>query len=127
MPPSPFIDTLKPYRVQRHSAASYELVQGPEGYGAELLTALRWLASVAAAGILTSLACEDVIAFVTATLEVDKPEWKYEKLTEPGAAFVADRYRRAKEDPVYQQGLKSRRGDADLSELGTVMQQRLAK
>ncbi len=125
IPPSPFINTLKPYRVHQHSAMVYELRLGPEGYGAELLTALRWLASVAAAGILTSLACEDVIAFVTSTLEVDKPDWKYEELTEHGAAFLTDRYRRAVEDPVYQQGLESSRGDTVLSELGMIIQQRL--
>lgn len=127
IPPSPFINTLKPYRVQQHSATSYELVLGPERYGAELLAALRWLARVTAAGILTRLACDDVIAFVTSTLEVDKLEWKYEELTEHGAAFVADRYRRAQEDPVYQQGLQSRWGDTDLSELAVIMQQRLAQ
>lgn len=123
LPPSPFIETLKPYRVLRHSALSYELVLGPEGYGAELLVALRWLARVAAAGILASLICEQAIAFVTSTLEAEKPEWKYEELTEHGAAFLADRYRRALEDPIYQRGLDAVRSDATLSRLSATMQQ----
>jgi hypothetical protein len=126
LPPSPFIETLKPYRVLRHSALSYELVLGPEGYGAELLVALRWLARVAAAGILASLICEQAIAFVTSTLEAEKPEWKYEELTEHGAAFLADRYRRALEDPIYQRGLDAVRSDATLSRLSDTMQQKLA-
>lgn len=127
IPPSPFIDTLRPYRVQQHSAVSYELVLGPEGYGAELLTALRWLASVAAAGILNALSCRDVIAFVTSTLDDDRPDWKYEELTEHGATFLTDRYHRADHDPVYQQGLEASRGDTALLELGAVMRQRLAQ
>lgn len=127
LPPSPFIATLKPYRVLRHSATSYELVLGPEGYGAELLSALRWLGRVAAAGILASLTCEAAHAFVTSTLEDDKPEWKYEELTEHGAALLADRYRRAREDPIYRQGLDSMRNDGELSRLGDVMRQKLAK
>ncbi len=126
LPPSPFLTTLKPYRVVRHSATSYELVLGPEQYGAELLAALRWLANVAAAGILASLTCEDTCKFVASTLEVDKPEWKYEELTEHGATFVTDRYRRSHEDPIYQRGLESARGNADLSQLSAAMQQKLA-
>ena len=126
LPPSPFIATLKPYRVQRHTEDAYELVVGPEGYGAELLAALRWLGSVAAAGVLASLTCEEATAYVTSALERDKPEWQYEELTEHGAAFLADRYRRAADDPVYQQGLEALREDAALSQLGAVMRQRLA-
>jgi hypothetical protein len=75
LPPSPFIETLKPYRVLRHSAVSYELVLGPKGYG---------------------------------------------------AAFLADRYRRAQEDPIYRQGLDTVRSDAALSRLSAIMQQRRA-
>lgn len=125
LPPSTFIEALQPYRVVRHSDESYELVQGPEGFGAELLAALRWLASVAAAGILVSLTCEDANTFVTSTLEVDKPEWKYEELTEHSEVFLTDRYRRAHEDPVYRQGLETVRGDTDLSQLGAAMWPRL--
>lgn len=126
LPPSPFVETLKPYRVLRHSAVSYELVLGPQGYGAELLAALRWLGNVAAAGILASLTCEHANAFVTSTLEADKPEWKYEELTENSAAFLTDRYRRAHQDPIYQQGLASVRDDAALSQLSAIMQRKLA-
>jgi hypothetical protein len=126
LPPSPFIAILQPYRVLRHSAQSYELVLGPEGYGAELLTALRWLGSVAAAGILASLTCEDTSIFVTSTLETDKPEWKYEEITEHSSDFLSDRYRRATEDPIYQQGLETVRGDAALLQLMAVMHQKLA-
>ncbi len=126
LPPSPFIETLKPYQVQRLSAESYELVLGPEGYGAELLAALRWLGRVAAAGILAPITCERVNAFVTSTLEVDKPEWQYEELTQHSAMFLADRYRRAQEDAIYQQGLEVLRSDAALSQLGAEMRQRLA-
>jgi hypothetical protein len=126
LPPSPFINTLKPYRVLRRSAEAYELVLGPERYGAELLAALRWLGSVAAAGILASLPCEDACEFVTSTLEIDKPEWKYEELTEHSTDFLMDRYRRAQEDPVYQQGLQTVRGDVALSQLGAAMRQKRA-
>jgi hypothetical protein len=126
LPPSIFIETLKPYRLLRHTVTSYELVLGPEGYGAELLDALRWLARVAVAGILASLSCEDSSAFVASTLEIDKPEWRYEELTEHSTAFLTDRYRRADEDPLYQQGLQALRGDAVLSQLGNTMRQRLA-
>ncbi|WP_089935523.1 hypothetical protein [Candidatus Entotheonella palauensis] len=126
LPASPFIETLKPYRVLRHAAESYELVLGPEGYGAELLAALRWLGNVAAAGILASLTCEEASAFVTSTLEIEKPEWKYEELTEHSAVFLTDRYRRAGEDLIYQQGLEAMRDDAILSQLGDDMRQKLA-
>ena len=126
LPPSPFIAMLQPYRVQRHTENAYELVLGPEGYGVELLAALRWLGSVAAAGLLASLTCEETSAYVTSTLEHDKPEWKYEELTEHGAAFLADRYRRAADDPVYQQGLEALREDEALSQLGAAMRQGLA-
>lgn len=126
LPPSPFIETLKPYRVLRHSVESYELVLGPEGYGAELLAALRWLGHVAAAGILVSLTCQDANAFVTLTLEVDKPEWQYEELTQHSGEFLTDRYRRAQEDVVYRHGLEAMRDDVTLSQLGAEMQRRLA-
>ncbi|ETW94637.1 MAG: hypothetical protein ETSY1_33975 [Candidatus Entotheonella factor] len=126
LPPSPFIDALKPYQVLRHSAESYELVLGPEGYGAELLAALQWLGHVAAAGILASLTCEEATTFVTSTLETDKPEWKYEELTEHGSILLTDRYRRAREDPIYQQGLEAMRGDKALAQLGAAMQQKLS-
>jgi len=126
LPPSPFIAILKPYRVLRHSTQSYELVLGPEGYGAELLAALRWLGSVAVAGILASLTCEDASVFVTSTLETDKPEWKYEELTEHSTDFLTDRYRRAHEDSIYQQGLEAVRGDVALLQLAAAMQQKLA-
>ena len=126
LPPSPFIATLKPYRLRRHSAQSYELVLGPEGYGAELLAALRWLGSVAAAGILAPLVYEDACTFVTSTLEMDKPEWKYEEITEHSTDFLLDRYRRASEDPIYQQGLEAVRDDVALLQLVASMQQKLA-
>jgi hypothetical protein len=126
LPPSPFIAALKPYRLRRHSAQSYELVLGPEGYGAELLAALRWLGSVAAAGILASLTCEDACIFVTSTLETDKPEWKYEEITEHSTDFLLDRYRRASEDSIYRQGLEAVRDDVALLQLVASMQQKLA-
>jgi hypothetical protein len=126
MPPSRFVETLKPYRVLRHSAVSYELVLGPEGYGAELLAALRWLGSVAAAGILASLSCEKTCTYVTLTLEGDKLEWKYEELTEHGDTFLADRYRRFREDAVYQQGLEGLRHHETLAQLGADMRRKVS-
>ncbi|GIX46893.1 MAG: hypothetical protein KatS3mg131_1104 [Candidatus Tectimicrobiota bacterium] len=78
---------------------------GPEGYGAVLLEALRWLAAVTAAGLVAGMASDEVIAFVEAMLEEDRREWRFEELTVHGAAFVRERYQRAATDPAYRQAL----------------------
>jgi hypothetical protein len=123
LPPSHFIQTMRPYQLRQTAADAYELVIGPEGYGQELLTALRWLAGVAASGILTATAQEDVIAFVHHYLETVKPEWKYEELTEHAATFITDRYRRALQDMDYRQALERYEHDTTLMSLGTALQQ----
>jgi hypothetical protein len=59
-------------------------------------------------------------------LETDKPEWKYEEITEHSTDFLLDRYRRASEDPIYQRGLAAVRDDVTLLQLVASMQQKLA-
>ena len=78
LPSTVFIRTVRPYRVQQAAADTYDLVLGPEGFGAALLEALQWLACVAAAGIVGTLGREQVIAFVQHYLEEEKPEWRFE-------------------------------------------------
>lgn len=123
LPPSLFIQTVQPYQLHRPDAATIELSLGPKGFGAELLDALRWLAQVAAVGILHSLPSDDVIAYVHHYLEVNKPEWGYEELTEHGDNFIRDRYHRATTDDNYKQGLASLRQEPKLMIRSTHLQQ----
>ena len=123
LPPSPFIQMVQPYQLHQPDTETFELSLGPQGFGAELLNALRWLAQVAAVGILHTLPGEEVTAYVQHYLEVDKPEWGYEELTEHGAAFIRDRYQRATTDPDYQRGLDTVRQDPVLVTLGIQLQQ----
>ena len=123
LPPSHFIQTVRPYQLRQTAADAYELLMGPEGYGEELLTALRWLACVAASGILTAITQDAVIAFVHHYLETVKPEWGYEELTDHAAAFIADRYQRAIEDTDYRQALERCGADTRLASLSATLQQ----
>ncbi len=123
MPPSSFVQTIRPYRLQQRGTDTYELVIGPEGYGAVLLEALRWLARAAAAGILAAVSSEQLAAFVQHYLDTERPEWRFEELTIHGAAFIRDRYQRAAEDPGYQQGLADHRQDEELAVLVAAVQQ----
>lgn len=118
LPPSTFIELLRPYELKSHADDVVELVLGPSGFGAELLDALRWLGRVAAAGAMEALPCNDVIAFVKHYLEVDKPDWAFEELTEHAGTFIADRFDRARHDPDYRQGLEAQRQDPGLVALG---------
>lgn len=127
IPSSLFLQTVRPYRVRQHAADAYELVIGPEGFGAVLLEALQWLARVTAAGIVGPLARDQVAAFVQQYLEREKPEWRFEELTEHAAGFVDDRYQRAAHDADYRQALESKRHDADLAALVLEIQQWVAQ
>jgi hypothetical protein len=117
MPSSSFIQTIRPYRLCRSAADTYQLVIGPEGFGAVLLEALQWLARVAAAGILGAIARDQTTAFVQHYLEVEKPEWRFEELTEHAATFVDDRYQRAARDAAYRQELERSRHTPRLAAL----------
>lgn len=111
MPSSLFIQTVQPYRVHQHTTDTYELVIGPEGFGAVLLEALQWLAMATSAGILGTIAGDRLVAFVQQHLEREKPEWRFEELTEHVATFVADRYARAANDAEYYRALAVKRHD----------------
>jgi hypothetical protein len=122
MPSSLFIRTVRPYRLHQPTADTYELIIGPEGFGAVLLEALQWLARVTAAGIAGTLTSEHVSAFAQHYLEQEKPEWRFEELTEHTAAFVADRYRRATSDVDYRQALEQKRREPDFAALVAELQ-----
>lgn len=117
LPCSVFIQTMRPYRLHQPTVDTVELVIGPEGFGAVLLEALQWLAKVTAAGILGTLARDQVSAFVQHYLEQEKPEWRFEELTEHAETFVDDRYQRAASDAAYRQALVDQRDDPTLSGL----------
>ena len=127
LPLSHFIQTMRPYQLRQTAADAYELVIGPEGYGKELLAALRWLAWVTASGILTATAQDAVIAFVHHYLETVKPEWGYEELTEHAATFITDRYQRAVEDTDYRQALERYGHNTMLAALSDALQQWTAR
>ena len=111
MPSSVFIQTVRPYRLRALAADRVELIVGPEGFGGVLLEALQWMARVTAAGILGVMAQERVVAFVKQVLERDKPEWRFEELTEHVQTFVDDRYQRATNDTAFRQALSNHRDD----------------
>ena len=123
MPSSIFMQTVRPYRLHQPDANTYELVMGPEGFGAVLLEALQWLAHVAAAGIVGSIASAQVAAFVAQYLEHERTDWRFEELTEHASAFINDRYRRAAEDHTYRQGLENKRHETDFAALMVHLQQ----
>ena len=126
IPPSHVIQTLQPYQVQLDGADTYRLSLGPQGFGAELLEALRWLAHVTAAGILNGFTHQQTVAFVQHYLEVDKPEWGYEELTEHAETFIQDRYHRVTTDTDYRQALESQRQNPALIMLQTDLRNWLA-
>lgn len=114
MPSSVFLRTVQPYRVRREPAA-YTLVIGPEGYGAILLEALQWMARVTAAGIVSAVPGAQVTAFVRHYLERQRPDWRFEELTEHAETFIDDRYRRAASDTTYRHALETHQHDPGLS------------
>jgi hypothetical protein len=126
LPSSRFMQTVRPFRLRQHAAASYELVLGPEGFGAVLLEALQWLASVTAAGILGTVSRDHLLAFVQQYLELEKPEWRFEELTEHAAPFIRDRYQRAADDAAYRAALADKGGDPALATLGAAIQRWVA-
>jgi len=126
IPPSHFIRTVQPYQVQLDGDDTYRLSLGPQGFGAELLEALRWLAHVAAAGILNGLTPDQTAAFVQHYLEAEKPEWGYEELTEYADTFIQDRYQRATTDIDYRQALESQRQNPAFTLLQTDLRNWLA-
>lgn len=109
MPSSVFLQAVRPYRLRQHTADTYTLVIGPEGYGVVLLEALQWMARVTAAGIVGDVASAQVRTFVRHYLEQQRPDWRFEELTEHAETFIDDRYRRAADDPVYGQALEAKR------------------
>jgi hypothetical protein len=117
LPNSLFMRTVRPYRLRQPAVDAYELVIGPEGFGAVLLEALQWLARVTAAGISGALPQEHMLAFVKQSLEVEKPEWRFEEITEHAAAFIAARYRLAETDAEYRQALARKQDEPTLSAL----------
>jgi hypothetical protein len=115
MPSSVFLQTVRPYRVRQPTSDTYTLVIGPEGYGAVLLEALQWMARVTAAGIIAQVAGAQVRTFVRQYLEKERPDWRFEELTEHAETFIDDRYQRASDDVAYRQALEAKRQDAELS------------
>jgi hypothetical protein len=117
LPDSLFMRTVRPYRLQQHTAESYELVIGPPGFGAVLLEALRWLAHVAAAGIIGALPQEHVEAFVKHFINSVRPDWRFEEITEHAATFLNHRYQLATTDAEYRLALMHKHDDLALSKL----------
>jgi hypothetical protein len=105
LPDSLFMRTVRPYRWQQHTAESYELVIGPSGFGAVLLAALQWLARVAAAGIIGGIPPEHVEAFVKHFVDRERPDWRFEEITEHAATFLSHRYQLATTDAEYRLAL----------------------
>jgi hypothetical protein len=106
LPSSVFMETVRPYRLQPSAPDEYALVLGPQGFGAVLLEALQWLAHVTAAGIVGTVTPAQVAAFVDHYLEQQRPDWRFEEVTEHAETFIRDRYQRALDDAVYRQGLE---------------------
>jgi hypothetical protein len=112
IPDSLFLHTVRPYRLQHVAPDTYELAIGPEGFGAVLLEALRWLARVTAAGIIGALQQEQVLTYVQQYLDSQRPDWRFEEITEHAATFIDDRYRRLATDVSYSQTLTTTRQPA---------------
>jgi hypothetical protein len=107
VPDSVFLRTVRPYRLRQLAPDTYELVIGPEGFGAVLLEALRWLARVTAAGIVGALPQAQVLAYVQQYLESQRPDWRFEEITEHAATFIEARYRRRETVGSYYQTLST--------------------
>jgi hypothetical protein len=107
IPDSLFLRTVRPYRLQQPAPDTYELVIGPEGFGAVLLEALQWLARVTAAGIVGALQQAQVLAYVQQYLENQRPDWRFEEITEHAATFINERYRRLETEVSYYQTLST--------------------
>jgi hypothetical protein len=112
IPNSLFLRTVQPYRLRQLTPDTYELVLGPEGFGAVLLEALQWLARVTAAGIMGALQQEQVLAYVKQYIEAERPDWRFEEVTEHATTFIHDRYRRIDTDARYHQTLMTTREPA---------------
>jgi hypothetical protein len=117
LPASLFMRTVRPYRLQQHTAEAYELVIGPSGFGAVLLEALQWLARVAAAGIIGALPQEHVEAFVKHFVNSERPDWRFEEITEHAATFLGHRYQLATTDAEYRLALMHTHDDPALARL----------
>jgi hypothetical protein len=105
LPDSLFIRTVRPYRLRQPTAESYELVIGPEGFGAVLLEALQWLARVTAAGIMGTVSQTDLQAYVKHYLDSQRPDWRFEEISDHAATFVRHRYDLAAADAEYRRAL----------------------
>jgi hypothetical protein len=107
IPDSLFLRTVRPYRLRQPAPDTYELVIGPEGFGGVLLEALQWLARVTAAGIVGALPPAQVLAYVQQYLENQRPDWRFEEITEHAATFIDTRYRRRETAGSYYQTLST--------------------
>jgi hypothetical protein len=115
LPDSLFIRTVRPYCLRQPTAESYELVIGPEGFGAVLLEALQWLARVTAAGVMDTVPQTDVQAYVQHYLDSARPDWRFEEISEHAAMFIRHRYELAAADTEYHRALVNTPGDVALS------------
>ena len=117
LPDSLFIRTVRPYRLHKPTAESYELVIGPEGFGAVLLEALQWLARVTAAGIMGTVSQTDLQAYVQHYLDSARPDWRFEEISEHAATFIRHRYAYAAADAGYGRALANQHDDRALTAL----------
>jgi hypothetical protein len=117
LPDSLFIRTVRPYRLHQPTAESYELVVGPEGFGAVLLEALQWLAKVTAAGIMGTVSQTDMQAYVQHYLDSARPDWRFEEISEHAATFIRHRYAHAAADAEYGRALANQHDDVALTAL----------
>jgi hypothetical protein len=117
LPDSLFIRTVRPYRLHQPTAESYELVIGPEGFGAVLLEALQWLARVTAAGIMGTVSQTDMQAYVQHYLDSARPDWRFEEISEHAATFIRHRYAHAAADAGYCRALANQHDDVALTAL----------
>jgi hypothetical protein len=117
LPACLFIRTVRPYRLRQPTAESYELVIGPEGFGAVLLEALQWLARVTAAGVMGTVPQTDVQAYVQHYLDSERPDWRFEEISEHAATFIRHRYEHAAADAEYRRALVHKHDDFALTAL----------
>jgi hypothetical protein len=117
LPDSLFIRTVRPYRLRQPTTESYELVIGPEGFGAVLLEALQWLARVTAAGIIGTVSQADLQAYVQHYLDSARPDWRFEEISEHAATFIRHRYDLAAADAEYRHALVHTHDDVALTAL----------
>jgi hypothetical protein len=114
LPDSLFIRTVRPYRLRQLTVESYELVIGPEGFGAVLLEALQWLARVTAAGVIGTVPQTDIQAYVQHYLDNERSDWRFEEISEHAATFIRHRYEHAAADAEYRRALVNTHGDLAL-------------